>query len=374
MKILIVTELLAPYRVSWFNELGKEAEVTVLYTKDSEESREKNWLSSKPEQCVCKKLNGIHIFQKEICFSLIKELKGDYDIILLDGYGFLTQMLGILYLKLSNREFVMNIDGGLIKENENSIIRGIKKFFIKSPLYYLSSSKTTDKYLEFYGANKENIFHHHFTTLFNEDITKEILSNESKNKIKEDLGIKEKKVIISVGRFIESKGFDILIKSAQYIRNDTGIYIIGGNPTKQYFDIINKYNIENVHFVGFKNKTELKKYYQMADLFALPTRGDVWGLVINEAMACGLPIITTDKCVAGLELVQNFDNGFIVPADDVPELAKKINLILSDNNTCAKMAMRSLEKIKDYTIENMAKKHIEIFYKIINEEKKCCQK
>lgn len=369
MKILIVTELLAPYRVSWFNELGKEAEVTVLYTKESEESRESNWLSSKPEQCVCKKLNGIRILQKEICFSLIKEFKVDYDIILLDGYGFITQMLGILYLKWSNREFIMNIDGGLIKENENSIIRGIKKFFIKAPSYYLSSSKTTDKYLEFYGANKENIFHHHFTTLFNDDIANEILSGERKKIIRENLDIKEKNIIVSVGRFIESKGFDILIKSAQHIRNDTGIYIIGGNPTKQYLEIINKYNIDNVHFVGFKNKTELKEYYKMADLFVLPTRGDVWGLVINEAMACGLPIITTDKCVAGLELVQNFENGFIVPVDDINQLSKKINLILSDDGTHAKMAMKSLEKIKDYTIENMTKKHIDIFYKIMNEEK-----
>ena len=91
-----------------------------------------------------------------------------------------------------------------------------------------------------------------------------------------------------------------------------------------------EYGLSNVYFEGFKNKDELKDYYRAADLFCLQTRGDVWGLVINEAMAEGLPVITTDKCVAGLELVENGINGYVVPVEDEEKLSKKITEIMQN--------------------------------------------
>lgn len=54
-----------------------------------------------------------------------------------------------------------------------------------------------------------------------------------------------------------------------------------------------------------------------ADIFVHPTREDIWGLVVNEAMAKGLPVITTDRCVAGLELIKNESVGRIVPVENI---------------------------------------------------------
>ena len=79
---------------------------------------------------------------------------------------------------------------------------------------------------------------------------------------------------------------------------------------KEYINYISEHQLTNVFFFDFMNKELLFKYYQISDLFVLPTREDIWGLVINEAMANGLPIITTDKCVAGKELIN--DNGYII--------------------------------------------------------------
>ena len=111
--------------------------------------------------------------------------------------------------------------------------------------------------------------------------------------------------------------------------------------------------------MGFKKKEKLADYYKAADLLVLPTESDVWGLVINEAMACGLPIVTTDRCVAGLELVEDGVNGYLVPVDDREALAEKIRLVLSADYR--EMGVRSLEKIRPYTLENMARSHVEIF-------------
>ena len=83
-------------------------------------------------------------------------------------------------------------------------------------------------------------------------------------------------------------------------------------------------------------------------------------------MAYGLPIVTTDKCVAGLELVKDYENGFIVPVGNEKLLSNRINVILRDERLRVSMAKKSLEKIQRYTFENMARIHIEILRKLEN--------
>ena len=91
----------------------------------------------------------------------------------------------------------------------------------------------------------------------------------------------------------------------------------------------------------------------------LPTKSDVWGLVINEAMAQGLPVVTTDGCVAGVELIENGVNGYIVPVDDNEALTEAIAKTLRGDYR--QMGRQALETIRPYTIENMVKAHVEIF-------------
>jgi glycosyltransferase involved in cell wall biosynthesis len=120
------------------------------------------------------------------------------------------------------------------------------------------------------------------------------------------------------------------------------------------------YKVSNVHFVGFKNKETLEKYYKSSDLFILPTRGDTWGLVINEAMAYGLPIITTDRCIAGTELVDD-ENGKIIPTESVEAIVEAVRTLINDEIKLKEMGQKSLEKIRWYTFESMAKVHIDFF-------------
>lgn len=169
-----------------------------------------------------------------------------------------------------------------------------------------------------------------------------------------------KKVAIAVGQFIHRKGFDVLLKAWAECDKDYELYIIGAEPTKEYLNIKEKLHLENVHFEGFKRKEELRCYYQAADLFVFPTREDIWGLVVNEAMANGLPVITTDKCVAGLELIKNGESGYVIPSENTVLLTEKINLILRDDSMRQRMAENALNTIRKYTIENMVKSHIEV--------------
>ena len=174
-------------------------------------------------------------------------------------------------------------------------------------------------------------------------------------------------MILSVGQPIHRKGFDLLIKAAEDLGElDAGFFIVGGNPDEECSGLLKDLNVTNVSFVPFMKKEQLAEYYLAADCFVLPTREDVWGLVINEAMTYGLPVITTDKCGAGLELVEDGVNGYIVESESSKALGGAIRSVL-DCDEPAGMADASLSKIEEYTLENMADVHISIFKEILGE-------
>lgn len=367
MKVLYLTNIPSPYRVDFFQELGKYCDLTVLYELDKAKDRNENWKS------IQKKKSYREIFLKVVfertssawCPEVRKYLKDtSYDVTVVGGYSTPTGLYAIQYLKRNHIPYILNCDGGFIREKETFIKKKIKSFFISGASAYLSTGKECDKYLAYYGAENQKICHYPFTSLHENEILKEPSSGKQKKAIKEMLGIKEDKVILSVGSFIRRKGFDVLLSAMGRLNRAYGVYIIGGTRTEEYCSIIKQNNLTHVHFIPFLNSDKLCEYYQAADLFVFPTREDIWGLVINEAMAKGLPIITTDKCVAGLELV--YGCGEIVPSENAQIMADVIEKYLEDKELNKKASAVSLKRIQRYTIENMSQAHMKIFDEYLN--------
>lgn len=362
MRVLFTTNIPSPYRVDFFNELGKECDLTVLYERSDANNRNKEWLSLKAINFKEVFLNGYKVGNDSaLCLQIVNYFNPKrYEFFVIGGYCTPSGILSIIYLKYKNIPFILDFDGGFIKEGK-TLRHYLKKFLISSANWWTSTGPKTNEYLCYYGARPENIYIYPFTSLKKEDILNKAIEFHEKQAIRQELKITENKIIMSVGRFAYVKGYDVLLKACTQMDNNTGVYIIGGKVTEEYADMKKKLNLPNVHFVDFKTKNELAKYYKAADLFVLPTREDIWGLVINEAMSYGLPVITTDRCIAGLELVKNGENGYIVQAENSVALAEKCNAILTNDVLCKKMSENSLEKIQEYTIENMADRYLQIF-------------
>lgn len=360
-NILFLTNYASPYRVNFFDTLGKDAHVTVVFYEQVEVQthRSSDWFVSGQGHFQAVQLKPVmKVGQEYFCPDVIRWLQKSYDAIVVCGYSSPTTMLAMAYLRLKRIPFYIEVDGGLIRE-ESKVKYLFKKMLVSSAAYWLGTGEHTTDYLVHYGAKKERIYTYPFTSLWEKDILPSPVSPAEKAGLRKKLGIAEERLVVSVGRFDHGKGFDVLLKAAAQLPADTGVYIIGGEPTESYLQLREALGLCNVHFCGFKKKEELALYYQAADLFALATRSDVWGLVINEAMAAGLPVVTTDRCVAGMELVQNGVNGYIVPVDDFEAMGEKMNAVLASD--LAKMGAAALETARKYTIENMAKAHVEIF-------------
>ena len=323
MKILWLTNIPSPYRVDFFNELGKKCELTVLFEKFESKERDPSWKNYKFTNFNGIILKGLsYSVDKAICLNVLKYLNKKYDYIIVSNIATLTGIIAIEYMKLHKIHYCIETDGGFAKSGKG-IKEKYKKHLIKNAEIYFSTSKENDNYFIKYGAKPNRIIRYPFTSIKKSDILNECINYNEKKKIKEKLKITEEKVILSVGRFIHNKGYDILINAIKGIDKNIGIYIIGGKPTKEYIYLKEAYHLNNLHFVEFKVKENLRNYYKIADIFVLPTRSDVWGLVINEAMANGLPIITTNKCIAGLELIEDGKNGYIVETENVEELSDR---------------------------------------------------
>lgn len=361
MKILWLTNIPSPYRVDFFNELGKHLELNVLFERKTSTERDESW-----KQYEFNNFKGVFLKglpwgkDKAVAVDTLKHiLKKDYDHIVISNPFTPTGMFTIKLLQLMKKKYFIVSDGGIAEKGDN-FKEKIKKNILKGANLYFSTAKIHDNYYLKYGAVQEKIVRYPFTSLKKDDILTRPLTQEEKEKLKKDLGISGEKIILSVGRFTLEKGHDLLIKASEKLDSNVQVYIVGGSITEEYSAKIKGMCLKNIHFIEFKDKETLFKYYKLANLFVLPTRGDVWGLVINEAMANGLPVITTNKCVAGLELIDDYENGFIVPTESSDELFEKINFLINSQNTLSKMSQNNLKKIKSYNIEEMAIRHVEL--------------
>lgn len=368
MKVLFVTNYPAPYRVHFFNELGKKCDLTVAFEEKPEEqnNRSKNWFYTEYtnfKAVFLKELKiGITDYRNHyivVCPSIRKVIQdGKFDYIILGGYATPTCMYAIQYMKQNKMDYWIEIDGGIIMKR-NPIIRMLQTYLVSGAQGYFSPSPQSDEYLIDLGADRKKIHRYPFTSLSQNDVLEKCISESEKQKLKCSLNMREEKVVVAVGQFIHRKGFDILIKNISHLNENAAIYMIGDKVPQEYRELKNKFDVRNqIHFIDFLSQEKLKKYYQAADVFCLPTREDIWGLVINEAMANGLPIVTTDRCIAGLELVDQ-SNGYIVPVEDGQTLMNAINAILNQRKERT-MGESSLKKIQKYTFTAMAEEHIRI--------------
>lgn len=107
----------------------------------------------------------------------------------------------------------------------------------------------------------------------------------------------------------------------------------------------------SIKFLGFRNQTELPAYFDLCDVFVMPSNFEPWGLIINEVMNAGRPIVASDRIGASRDLVDHGVNGYVYPAEDVVRLHESLAAILGDADLGMRMGRASLEIINRWSFE-----------------------
>ena len=137
-------------------------------------------------------------------------------------------------------------------------------------------------------------------------------------------------VVLFVGKFEQKKDPQILIEAANKLNNYQFLFVGNGDLEK----IMKKRSkgLNNVQFLDFQNQSLMPAVYRIGNIFVLPSKGpnETWGLAVNEAMACGLPVLVSDKVGCAVDLVKNGENGYIFETNNIDDLREKI--LLFENN------------------------------------------
>lgn len=354
MKVCWLTNYPSPYKIKLFNELAKSIDLTVLMLGGKDSNRNNEWTINPNDKFK------VILIDKNYNRTL-KELAYSNDILIDSLYLSIYGICAVNLFKKQNKKVILQVDGGIAK-NRGFVINKIMSVLMNKHDFVISSSEFTDKYLNYYGISSSKISNFRFTSLSLEDIVhnKELIKSKVNNRNK--LGIDDKFTLISVGQPIKRKGFDILLNS--YIQSGLtdkiNLLIVGGEPQKEIVKIVNDNNLSNVRFIDLIDSNELKEYYSCVDAFILCTREDIWGLVIEEALSFGLPVITSDNCIAGLHFNKLSECVSICNVNDIDSYAKEIIKLYENKNKTNELSNKCIETIKEYSIENSANDIVDI--------------
>jgi len=198
---------------------------------------------------------------------------------------------------------------------------------------------------------------------------KRLENTKEDKKIKQILEkLRGKKIILSIGRLVEYKGFEYLIKAGKYLDNDKVILIAGGG--KLYDSLqkeIKKLNLEGKVFL-LGRVDNISYLLKNCNIFCLPSisRNEAFGLVLIEALYFGKPLITTDVKGSGMNYInRDGETGLVVPPKNPKALAEAIEKILSDNKLYQMFSKNALNRFKEFEISKIGNEIIKLYKEVL---------
>jgi len=173
--------------------------------------------------------------------------------------------------------------------------------------------------------------------------------------IRQRLALEGKLCYLFSGGLLARKGVDALLSAFSSLareRDDVALVLLGDGPLRRELEESVPLAIrDRVHFVGYRDQTELPAWFRAADVFVFPSRYDGWAVVLNEACGAGLPIITTNMVGAAAHLVAEGQSGFVIAVDDVTALAEKMRYFAENPEQAKRFGARSRELVAQFTPE-----------------------
>jgi len=216
---------------------------------------------------------------------------------------------------------------------------------------FLTIGSANEACYELLGADPARFFRTSFTTyaeMFTEAADRHRKEREA---IKKELGIRQEKVLLFVGRFVWQKDIETAVRAfaaALPDIGDTAFLLVGDGPEVEKVKAVAEPIRGNVYFGGFRQPEEMGSVFAIADALLLGSIAEPWGLVVNEAMAAGLAVIASDRVGCARDLVLPGRTGEIFPAGDEDSLAQALRDVLADASVAARMGQAGRRHLQDW--------------------------
>lgn len=347
MKFCIVTNIPAPYRIPIYNLLAEEfgSNFLVIYCAHSESNRKWNLEGFNfnhlfLKENVTEKKDGRFIHNNPDVWKQLKSFNPDA--VITTGFN-PTFLYSWLYCLLHGKKHIPMTDGWIASEAGLSALhRIVRKCVYSTSRAFICAGKNGFDLYSAYGIKREKMFQSHLC------IDNNRFSSKPFSERNYDL--------MFSGQFISRKlplFFADVAAEVKKSRPNLKTLIIGGGPQeKEFLERLDAAGVD-YDYRGFVSQQDLPAVYNDTRLFLFPTRLDPWGIVANEAMASGVPVITTEYAGIINDLLIDGENGLVLDIDK--ELwAKQIIDLLDNRELFDRMSKKALENVKKFNFSAAA--------------------
>ncbi len=350
-----------------FNEIAGRPTLDIVVYSMGESERNRQWKVEGGVEFRHVILHGSHFAFGDkdtstvhVNFGILRELSREKpEVIVSSGYSSITNQLAFYSAKAAQIPFVL-WSGSTEGEKHwlKPAIRPYLRWFVSNVDGFIAYGSAARDYLVSLGAPRVDISIAPNTvdTSFFAESLRQRNRGTVRRSLLEGLGLNARVLVLYVGQLIERKGVDSLIRALAIVQEkcDVGLLVVGDGRERSSLTRLSR-GLKEVVFAGNIEYRDLPDYYALADMLVLPSHEEVWGLVVNEAMACGIPILCSRTAGCSRDLVKDGVNGFVFEPGDVKTLALRIEELASDEELRRSFGSSSQEIVaRGFTLKHLA--------------------
>ena len=368
---MLITNIISPYRIPLFNSIAGKGIINFKVVALAELEDNRNWEVKKDYiKFDYKILPGWHSFiwgkKREVAIHINKGItkilrRYNPDVVITSGYDSLAYWQAFLYCKIYRKKFILWNGTTLLSVGSIKGIRGLlKNIIIRGANRYIAYGTKAKEYLEYFGA-KPNEIYIGSNTVDMEYFKSKVVEYTNKDNFISERKKYPKYLLLYVGQLIRRKGIIQVLKAFDNLSDsEVGLMIVGSGPQeKELKKFCEEKNLNNIFFEGFQQQEMLPKYYALADVFILPSFEEVWGLVVNEALASGLYVLSSKYAGASYDLIKEGWNGEIFNPYKLEEIVELIKRVKENiKNIRERREDISQHACREFSIERSAQEFI----------------
>ena len=364
MKLTYLVSRMGPYHVARFNKLAEHYSVTAIELWAQEEAYNIPLVASPilfqritlfETQSAARQ--SIVMFRRAIHAALST---AQTQVVAIPGWGEPACILALEWAKNNSVPSIVMSDSKHDDVPRHAPLETIKKLLLKTFDSALVAGQLHARYLEKLGFAKEDIFFG-YDCVDNEYFRiGSVLARERHGVVREKYSLPPN-YFLACARFIDKKNLINLLRGyARYVnlcdKEPWHLVIVGDGPLRgKIQDTVTECGLSNyVRLPGLVQYAELPNYYGCADCFVHLSTTEQWGLVVNEAMASGLPVLVSKTCGCVPELVKEGENGYLVDPADVFQIGDFFYSLWRSPEKLQRMGKKSSELVKNQDLENFS--------------------
>jgi glycosyltransferase involved in cell wall biosynthesis len=279
-----------------------------------------------------------------------------FDVLVIGGWSLMATQLAIAWARLRRVPYFIVAENHL-REDRPAWVRLVKSLVLRQVIPHASGSLVPGslgrEHALHYGARPESIvvFPNTIDVVAYRRASERLAKRRAE--IRRRFGFQEETVVIAhVARLLAHKGardaVEAVARARQLTESSLHLLLVGDGPLRVALEQRVRELGLTVTFAGFREGGRLLECYVTADIFALLSHRDPWGVVVNEAAAFGLPLILSDAVGAAADLLRTGENGELVRVGDVDDQARAIAALANDAGLRARYGRRSLELVEPW--------------------------